>query len=102
MSSESTHRVAYSSEDYSVFQLNLLLSHLQLGDRVTTEFNASLDESTKGMQLTSASGSTGTRSAVFRELVSLSSNAGFLGVSAEDSAQVDQWSDFSWHRLGKL
>jgi asparaginyl-tRNA synthetase len=99
MSTEATHRVSYSTEDYSVFQLNLLLSHLEIGERVATEFNESLDTQTKGMLLTTPSSSIGTRSAVFRELISLSSHASMTGKSAEETAQIDQWVDFAWHRL---
>ncbi len=102
MSTQDRSRVSYSTEDYSVFQLNLLLSHLQLSDNVDVEFNAGLDESAKGMQLTTSSSSVGTRSAVFRQLITLSSNASLMGKSAEETAQIDQWIDFAWHRLGKF
>lgn len=101
MASEASHRVLYSSEDYSVFQLSLLLSHLQLADRVTAELS-SLDESAKGMQLSSASGVVSTRSAVFHELAALSSVASLRGSTNEETALIGQWSDFAWHRLGKL
>jgi hypothetical protein len=100
MSTEASYHVAYSTEDYSVFQLNLLLSHLQIGERVATEHDAALDEHAKGMQLTTPSSSIGTRSAVFRELVSLSSHASMTGKTAEETAQIDQWIDFAWNRLG--
>lgn len=51
------------------------------------------------MQLTTSSSSVGTRSAVFRQLITLSSNASLMGKSAEETAQIDQWIDFAWHRL---
>lgn len=100
MSTEATHRIVHSTDDYSVFQINLLLSHLNLGDRVSTHFDATLDESTKGVQLHTPEASIAPRNAVFKHLASITDDASWLGKSDEERSQIDHWTDFAWHRLG--
>jgi hypothetical protein len=102
MSIDAAYVLLHSSNDYTVCQAQLILSHLSilpsfvLSYDPTNETIHSVNENAKGMALVTPEGPVVQRSAIFRYLGEKFSG----GVLYKSPSSYDHWTDFTWHKLG--